>query len=141
MPIRPSERDRYPANWREIRAAMLARAGNTCECRGECGSDHDGRCFAPNRKLIVRLPGVEHRWRRAEASDYTSPHVRIVQVVLTIAHLDHTPENNDPANLRALCQRCHLRYDAAHHAKNAAATRREKRSAGQADLFGKEPTP
>ena len=29
-------------------------------------------------------------------------------------------------NLKALCQRCHLRYDAKHHAKNAAATRRAK---------------
>jgi 5-methylcytosine-specific restriction endonuclease McrA len=34
------------------------------------------------------------------------------KVVLTIAHLDHTPENCDPANLRAWCQRCHNIYDA-----------------------------
>ena len=33
-------------------------------------------------------------------------------VVLTCAHLDHTPENVDPANLRSLCQLCHNRYDA-----------------------------
>ena len=37
--------------------------------------------------------------------------VRFVRVVLTISHRDHDPTNNDPANLRALCQRCHLRYD------------------------------
>jgi len=35
-------------------------------------------------------------------------------VVLTVAHLDHCPEHNEDANLAALCQRCHNRYDAAH---------------------------
>lgn len=29
--------------------------------------------------------------------------------VLTVDHLDHDPGNSDPANLAALCQRCHLR--------------------------------
>ncbi len=36
------------------------------------------------------------------------------KVVLTIAHLDHTPENCNPENLRALCQKCHNTYDAEH---------------------------
>lgn len=54
------------------------------------------------------------------------------RVVLTVAHLDHQPENCAPDNLRAWCQRCHLRYDAAHHATNARRTR-EARS-GQAAL-------
>ena len=36
------------------------------------------------------------------------------RVVLTIAHLDHTPENCDPDNLRALCQKCHNTYDTEH---------------------------
>ena len=39
------------------------------------------------------------------------------KVVLTIAHLDHTPENCDPSNLRALCQKCHNSYDAPHRAE------------------------
>ena len=34
------------------------------------------------------------------------------KVVLTVAHLDHMPENCDPANLKALCQKCHNAYDA-----------------------------
>lgn len=34
------------------------------------------------------------------------------KVVLTTAHLDHTPENCDDANLAALCQKCHNAYDA-----------------------------
>ena len=36
------------------------------------------------------------------------------RIVLTVAHLDHTPENCSLDNLRALCQRCHNRYDAEH---------------------------
>jgi len=48
-------------------------------------------------------------------------------VVLTVAHLDHDPQNCSDENLRALCQRCHLRYDADHHARNAALTRLERR--------------
>jgi cytochrome c553 len=53
--------------------------------------------------------------------------------VLTVAHLDHQPENNDPANLLAMCQRCHSRYDAELHARNARRTRRARKAAG--DLF------
>lgn len=34
------------------------------------------------------------------------------RVVLTVAHLDHMPENCAPNNLAALCQRCHNQYDA-----------------------------
>ena len=59
------------------------------------------------------------------------------RVVLTVAHLDHNPQNCADDNLRALCQRCHLRYDARLHAQHAAQTRRAKRAAsGQLELFG-----
>ena len=43
--------------------------------------------------------------------------VRNVFLWMPIAHLDHTPENCDPSNLRALCQRCHNQYDAKHRAE------------------------
>ena len=57
----------------------------------------------------------------------------VIRIVLTIAHLDHTPENCQPENLRALCQRCHLAYDAAHHRQTAYRTRRQGRA--ERDLF------
>jgi 5-methylcytosine-specific restriction endonuclease McrA len=47
-------------------------------------------------------------------------------VVLTVAHLDHNPANCAPGNLRALCQACHLRYDAREHADHARETRAQK---------------
>lgn len=34
MPIKPENRGRYPANWKEIRAAILERADNKCEFCG-----------------------------------------------------------------------------------------------------------
>ena len=43
------------------------------------------------------------------------PHVRLTYVVLACAHLDHDPGNSAPANLAALCQRCHMLNDAAEH--------------------------
>ena len=41
--------------------------------------------------------------------------VRTTYVVLACAHLDHDPGHNMPANLAALCQRCHMLHDAAEH--------------------------
>lgn len=109
MPIRPENRDRYPTNWREISDRIkFERAGGRCECRGECGRpydhlDRDERC----------------RNRHGEPAYGTGS-----TVVLTTAHLDHTPENCDAGNLRAMCQGCHLHYDRAHHAETRAARRR-----------------
>lgn len=54
-------------------------------------------------------------------------------VVLTVAHLNHTPEDCRPENLKAMCQRCHLRYDHDHHQRNARETRRSRKAAG--DMF------
>lgn len=40
---------------------------------------------------------------------------RVTRVVLASAHLNHDPGDNRPRNLAALCQRCHMRYDAQEH--------------------------
>jgi len=42
---------------------------------------------------------------------------------LTVAHLNHTPEDIRPENLCAMCAPCHLKYDAKHHAE----TRKRKK--------------
>lgn len=47
------------------------------------------------------------------------------RVVLTVAHLDNTPENCERENLRALCQRCHLNYDREIHIANRRRSHRE----------------
>lgn len=142
MPIREFERARYPVDWKAISAHVRCQAGNQCE-----------QCGVPNGILIrrgVTADGVKV-WRfaddpaimdsrDAESGDPVSDSSvdqcdfrPAVRVVLTVAHLDHQPENCELDNLRALCQRCHLAYDAAHHAANASATRRARRAV--ADLF------
>jgi hypothetical protein len=58
------------------------------------------------------------------------------RVILTTAHLDHTPEHCDRSNLRAFCQGCHLHYDKDHHAETRARTRAAALSAA-----GQDPLP
>ncbi|MBQ8969206.1 MAG: hypothetical protein IJ064_05700 [Bacteroidaceae bacterium] len=96
MPIKPENKKRYPANWKQIRASILERAHDRCEF---CGVKN-------------------HIYRMNEKTG------KMVKVVLTIAHLDHTPENCAPDNLRALCQACHNRYDAKHRAETRAASQK-----------------
>lgn len=55
------------------------------------------------------------------------------KIVLTVAHLDHTPENCADDNLKALCQRCHNRYDAPIRAAGIKARSRSERAIS--DLF------
>lgn len=147
MPIRPEMKPLYPApkEWKAIRERILERAGHACECVGECGVEHSGgRCGAPNRTTIVRSKvATTFFWRCHDGCSLClggDPECRSVHVVLTTAHLDHDPSNNDEANLRAICQFCHLRYDRHEHAKNAADTRARKRdeATGQARLFARE---
>jgi hypothetical protein len=56
---------------------------------------------------------------------------KVIRIVLTVAHLDHTPENNADSNLRALCQRCHILHDRFYHARNARQTRATKKDLGR----------
>ena len=62
--------------------------------------------------------------------------VNVIKIILTIAHLDHSKDNNGPDNLRALCQKCHLNHDQEQHLKNAAETRKKKNDAKRPLLEG-----
>ncbi|MEK9755089.1 MAG: hypothetical protein VW338_18000, partial [Rhodospirillaceae bacterium] len=133
MPIRPENRNRYPADWPEIRARILRRAGNRCEACGVAGGALGGRlpdgtwCPAhPTGTDGARLtwpgPGSDAWCRSPGGGEHQ---LRILRIVLTIAHLDHTPEHCQDDNLRAWCQRCHNRHDARHR---AAGIRRRRRA-------------
>jgi hypothetical protein len=114
MPIRSSEKSRYPKDWRTISAAIKVRSGGRCECAGECGLHRRH----PGPRRCCERHGERAKWARG-------------RVVLTVAHLNHQPEDCAESNLKAMCQRCHLRYDSEHHQRNAAQTRRAKKQNGE----------
>lgn len=116
MPIKPENRSRYPANWAEISERIrFERAQGRCECRGECGHEH----------VHVAEDWIGTWTNNRCKAIYDLPHpVTGSRVVLTVAHLDHTPENSADGNLRAMCQRCHLAYDQEEHQRSREETRK-----------------
>lgn len=118
MPIRPENRGRYPADWTAISQRIrFDRAAGRCEC--------DGRCGRPSHHL--HPTDQRCRNRHGEKAWVT----RSI-VILTTAHLDHTPENCADENLMAMCQGCHLHYDRDHHAETRRLTLADP---GQAQLW------
>jgi hypothetical protein len=103
MPISAEKMKRYPGGsirskeWLTFRGELLARAGDCCE-----GTPQHPECRAINGKLHPETGG---------------------KVVLTIAHMDHDETHADPGRCRALCQRCHNKWDAPFRAQNRAAKR------------------
>lgn len=112
MPISKERMQRYPGGsihskeWRSFRAYILFRAGNRCE-----GTPQHPDCRAANGKRHPETGG---------------------KVVLTIAHMDHDETHADEKRCRALCQRCHNKWDAPHRQRNAAITRGKR--GGQIDI-------
>lgn len=115
MPIRPENRARYPKDWKAISHRIrFDRAEGRCECTGECGLDHGGRCAA--------LHGEPHPTTGST-------------VVLTTMHLNHEPEDCGDENLMAGCQQCHNRYDGAK--RRAGVAERARLKCASADLFSR----
>ena len=131
MPIRPEQRALYPKDWAAISLRVRERAGQRCE-----------QCRAPNGQQVARAADrymlEDGQVFHAETGEFLGhergsefPALRFTKIVLTVAHLDHDPRNNDDTNLRALCQRCHLAYDRDLHRENARRTRERKRRQGR----------
>lgn len=140
MPIRPENQWRYPANWPEVSAQIRDRAWNMCE---QCGVENHalgGR--ATDGTFLPAQPtgdnGISFTWPKP--GDYglcvkgnRRAWCKIIRIVLTVAHLNHLPEDCRPENLRCWCQRCHNRYDAKH--RRAGVLMRARASSAISDLF------
>lgn len=133
MPIRPENRDRYPPDWPEISARVRMEANGQCEWCGALNGATIRRGKAADGTPVYRYASWSAYMDGLSAdtgtlvpescedlSDYGDP----VRVILTVAHLDHRPENCERANLVALCQRCHNRYDAPERRKGIAERKR-----------------
>lgn len=105
MPIRPENKKLYPKNWKSIRGKILLRSKNKCEF---CGVENYAIGYRDENGKFIETVGI------GEQDAAFLDKEKLIKIVLTIAHLDHNPLNNDENNLRALCQRCHLRYDLEH---------------------------
>lgn len=118
----PIDYSKYPPNWKtEIVPRILARENNQC---GNCGVDNSARLWSVPLKL--REHGkykVKRIWVSSDsdmqrlrllAVNSTGCRIKRITVVLTIAHLDHDELNHDVRDdrLMAMCQSCHLNYDA-----------------------------
>ena len=141
MPIRDENKARYPKDWKAISMRIREDAGQKCE-----------KCNAPNGELIIRERTEDYGFepvyitranemysaedgRLISAAYYSARDMtKAVRVVLTVAHLDHQPENCADENLRAWCQRCHNIYDMPMRKAGIAERARQKLAA--ADLFG-----
>lgn len=116
----PMDRARYPKNWEEIAHQVKQAAGWRCQ---EC----DRPCRPPNMSWFDFQEAIETQesgwsddlFEEVEDEEFglvSAP--RFTRFVLTVAHLDQDPGNNDPANLKALCSVCHLRHDAPYREAN-----------------------
>lgn len=126
----PIDYSNYPKNWKtEIRPRILKRAKDCCEfcgvpnyaegIRSETGLEtleqYIEDCIAMTDQSVIEKYGADHL------------KLKVIKIVLTIAHLDHDAENHDVTDerLKALCQRCHLRYDAPEKARKRALSKYE----------------
>lgn len=102
MPIRPENRKRYPKNWKSIVAEVRKRSKGRCEFRVD------------NKFFFCAGPFKNPKFRtlRCKAINGEPHPITGSKVVLTVAHLNHTPENCGMDNIRDACQRCHNTYDA-----------------------------
>ncbi len=120
----PMNRKLYPKNWEAIAREIKEAANWTCQ---QC----DRPCRRPGETLFdfeTRI--AEHHaetwaadlYEEIDDDEFGSVVVtRDRRFVLTVAHLNHRPEDCRPENLKALCTVCHCRMDIA---PNALATKR-----------------
>ncbi len=123
MPISKELKPLYPKNWKAISKDIREnRAGNKCEW-----------CGVENHAIGVRRPdgsfySPEGMIQEAMAVDGD----KFIKIVLTTAHLDHNPANNDYSNLASLCQKCHNNYDLPHRLESR---RKNRENKNQLKLF------
>jgi 5-methylcytosine-specific restriction endonuclease McrA len=133
----PFDRSKYPADWEQIRARTLERAGHKCE---RCGVSNRVVGYREKSGEFVQLAASKGECGMETETASLDGH-KVIEIVLTIAHVGENKHGKmDTSQLEALCQRCHLREDIEEHRVNAAATRGRKwreaaQKAGQMEML------
>lgn len=104
--------------WRAVRARIRARANDACE-----------QCGVPNHVQVIRRGGAwwdldNNVWYGPDGGYIAVPPnglIRRVDIVCTVAHLNHRAGDDRDENLRFLCQSCHLAWDRGHHKESRSA--------------------
>lgn len=115
----PMDRSRYPENWEEISLSVKQQANWICQ-----------HCKRPCKRPDERWD--EFLGRIVQLTQWAIDTDKLVRFVLTTAHLDQDPNNNDPSNLAALCSVCHLAHDRPFRQMNS---QRKLERQGQLNLF------
>lgn len=110
----PMDRSLYPKDWDAIARAIKVAADWKCQ---QCGRP----CRRPGETLYDFVWRIEEDWAETWAKDLYDeefdeefgyvPVLRARRFVLSVAHLNHRPEDCRPENLKALCMSCHGRMD------------------------------
>lgn len=105
----PMDRKLYPPNWEELALSIKEAANWHCqECNRPCRKP--GESFFD---LYKRIGRENWQWARdLDGEDENGePVLKLGRFTLTVAHLNHQPEDCRSENLKALCSVCHCRYD------------------------------
>lgn len=113
MPIKKENKARYPKNWKQLSEFIrFERAKNHCEV---CGVENYSNGYWIENKFVTVSELINQLEETGETQiDNFAIDKKPIRIILTVAHLDHIPEHCDLINLKAMCQRCHNRYDIEH---------------------------
>lgn len=123
MPISKENKSKYPNNWKQISLDIRTKADNKCQF---CGIENHSIGYRDKDGSFIELQ-PSHQ----VDIDIEENNLKLIKIVLTVAHLDHNPENNQLENLKALCQKCHLNYDKFHHLES----RQKNKYQNQVSIF------
>ena len=99
----------YHPDWKDIiRPAILKRDGYKC---AHCGIKHKARVYKDTTGKYVECDDFLEQWAKSTKR-------KVFTLYLQVAHLDHNKQNNEPANLKALCPIHHARFDSEHKKKS-----------------------
>lgn len=144
MPIKPENKGLYPPNWDEIRKRILTRDKYRCvvcgvhdhsvgyrdehgvfnPCGGNLVMEDYGAGWDPATGYPLSFKAAAEMAKFQTDTDEMGN--KYLVIVLTIAHLNHHPEDCADDNLASLCQRCHNIYDRPHRNETMRVERRKR---------------